>query len=73
MSLSDALGAEALDAAKAIGLVDDGGNLQPDWFQSPLAALQAMLTTPGQRAAVLRLLDALAPAQPVTNTTTNKT
>jgi len=30
--MSDGLGNEVLDLGKAIGLFDDGGNLQPHWF-----------------------------------------
>jgi hypothetical protein len=59
--MSDQLGSEIIDLAKAIGLFDDGGNLQASWFENPLASIESVLTTDTQRAAFLRLLDALLP------------
>src|ERR1051325_7201361 len=57
------VGQEALSAAKAIGLFDGDGNLSPQWFSSPLQALENMLTTPVQRAALLDLRDQLFPPE----------
>ena len=59
--MSDDLGNEVLDLGKAIGLFDDGGNLQPHWFENPLTRIEAIFTTDSQRAAFLRVLDALLP------------
>jgi hypothetical protein len=49
------------NAAKAIGLFGSDGNLSSDWFTNPLIPLGKVLTDPGQRAAVLGLLDQLWP------------
>ena len=57
----DQLGSEILDLGKAIGLFDDSGNLQAPWFDNPLNAIESILTNDTQRAAFLRLLDALLP------------
>ena len=62
--MSDGLGNEVLDLGKAIGLFDDGGNLQPHWFENPLHNIESIFTADTQRAAFLRVLDALlAPVQ----------
>ncbi len=60
---------EVLDLGKAIGLFDDGGNLRPQWFEDPLGdnthpnGITTIFTNDTQRAAFLRVLDALlAPA-----------
>ncbi|UWZ84403.1 DUF6603 domain-containing protein [Occallatibacter riparius] len=52
------LGNEILDLAKAIGLFNDSG-LNADWFGNPLDHIQAIFTNDTQRAAFLRVLDAL--------------
>jgi large repetitive protein len=57
--MSDGLGNEVLDLGKAIGLFDDGGNLQPHWFENPLHNIESIFTADTQRAAFLRVLDAL--------------
>ncbi|HEY3705718.1 MAG TPA: hypothetical protein VGL22_11690, partial [Terracidiphilus sp.] len=57
------LGNEVLDLGKAIGLFNDGGGLNADWFGNPLTHIEAIFTDDTQRAAFLRVLDALlAPA-----------
>jgi len=68
--MSDALANEVLDLGKAIGLFDDGGSLRPQWFENPLGdtsnteSIKSIFTNDTQRAAFLRVLDALlAPAQ----------
>ncbi len=62
--MSDGLGNEVLDLGKAIGLFDDGGNLQPHWFENPLHNIESIFTADTQRAPFLRVLDALlAPVQ----------
>jgi large repetitive protein len=62
--MSDGLGNEILDLGKAIGLFDDGGGLQPHWFENPLNHIESIFTVDTQRAAFLRVLDALlAPVQ----------
>ena len=62
--MSDGLANEVLDLGKAIGLFSDQGDLQPDWFGDPLTNIESIFTTPTQRAAFLRVLDALlAPVQ----------
>jgi len=60
---------EVLDLGKAIGLFDDGGSLRPQWFEDPLGVsthpngITTVFTNDTQRAAFLRVLDALlAPA-----------
>lgn len=61
--MSDGLGNEVLDLGKAIGLFDDGGTIQPHWFENPLNHIESIFTDDAQRAAFLRMLDALlAPA-----------
>jgi hypothetical protein len=62
---TDDLAAEVTAAAQAIGLLNGDGGLDPHWFEHPLSALAAVLTNADQRAAVLRLLDAVAPAAQV--------
>ena len=62
--MSDGLANEVLDLGKAIGLFSDQGDLQPDWFGDPLTNIESIFTKPTQRAAFLRVLDALlAPVQ----------
>ncbi|HEY1502139.1 MAG TPA: DUF6603 domain-containing protein [Acidobacteriaceae bacterium] len=62
--MSDGLGSEVLDLGEAIGLFDGNGNLQPHWFEDPLGNVEKIFTTDSQRAAFLRVLDALlAPVQ----------
>ena len=58
------LGNEVLDLGKAIGLFNDGGSLQTHWFNDPLQNIESIFTVDTQRAAFLRVLDALlAPVQ----------
>src|SRR6185295_9534840 len=61
MISANELDRELLDAGKAIGLITDDGNLNSDWFTAPLDRLEAIISNPVQRAALLRLLDALLP------------
>ena len=62
--MSDGLANEVLDLGEAIGLFDGSGNLQPHWFENPLNHIESIFTDDAQRAAFLRVLDALlAPAQ----------
>jgi hypothetical protein len=61
--MSDGLGNEVLDLGKAIGLFDDGGSLQPHWFENPLNHIESIFTVDTQRAAFLRVLELLAPVQ----------
>ncbi len=56
------LAQELIDAGQAIGLISDDRSLNADWFGSPLTHLEQMLTTPSQRAALLRALEGLLPA-----------
>jgi hypothetical protein len=61
---ADQLSGEILDLGKAVGLFDDNGNLQPNWFENPLSStdgIAAIFTSDTQRAAFLRVLDALLP------------
>jgi len=64
MSNGDQLSGELLNVGKAIGLLDDGGNLQTSWFQDPLSNIENVLQAPAQRAALLNVLaDFLTPEQ----------
>jgi hypothetical protein len=58
------IGPGILAAAKAIGLLDGGGNLSASWFENPLDGVASLLSSADQRAAVLTLLDQFFP--PVT-------
>src|SRR6516225_4911923 len=60
MPTAAGLANELTDLGKAIGLVKDDGELNSDWFNHPLDYLGSMLTGT-QRAATLRMLDALLP------------
>jgi hypothetical protein len=51
-----------LDAARALGLLAADGTVDADWFRDPLTRVRSVLADPSQRAALLGLLDALAPA-----------
>ncbi len=57
------LGNELLDLGKAIGLFDDGGNLQTSWFQNPLQNIETIFQNATQRAALLRLLNDFLPPE----------
>jgi hypothetical protein len=52
------------DAAKALGILDEGGRLQDAFFAGPLTQMRVMLTEPRRRAALLRALDGLLSAAP---------
>ena len=60
MDVSGLLGPVLTDVATAAGLVTDG-SLNASWFDSPLKDLENILTDASQRAAVLDLLDQIAP------------
>jgi hypothetical protein len=47
------------DAGRSIGLLGSDGSLSSAWFQNPFEALQDVLTDPGQRTALLSLIDHL--------------
>ena len=55
------LSPELLDAARAIGLLDGDGDLVAGWFGQPTQYLGQILSNPGQRAALLDLVDVLFP------------
>jgi hypothetical protein len=61
MISTQGLADELSDAGKLLGLLQDDGNLNAGWFGDPLGNLNSILGTPTQRAALLRLLDALMP------------
>jgi hypothetical protein len=61
MSLSP----EVEHAAKALGLLDASGGLDPSWFSAPTDRLQGILKEPAQRDAFFDLLDDLIPGDPV--------
>ncbi|HZZ37514.1 MAG TPA: DUF6603 domain-containing protein [Acidobacteriaceae bacterium] len=71
--MSDGVSNEVLDLGKAIGLFDDGGNLQPHWFENPLHEIESILTDDSQRAAFLRVLDALLPPVQLPDLPANET
>ena len=64
MSGSAGLPAVLADAAKALGILDEGGRLQDAFFAGPLTQMRVMLTEPRRRAALLRALDGLLSAAP---------
>jgi hypothetical protein len=61
VDVTDLLGPELLDLATALGLVT-GGQLNPHWFDQPLASVGTLLTNDAQRAALFGLLDQVVPA-----------
>lgn len=50
-------------SGKAIGLLNDAGNLDAGWFEEPVDRLESILSDPEQRAALLALLDAILPPE----------
>jgi hypothetical protein len=65
MISTQGLANELSDAGKLLGLLQDDGNLNAGWFGDPIGNLESILGTPAQRAALLRLLDALMPPAPL--------
>lgn len=61
MISANELGPELLDLGRLLGLIDEGGGLNSAWFESPLTRLESIVSDATQRAALLRLLDALLP------------
>ncbi|HEY8740445.1 MAG TPA: hypothetical protein VIN56_07625, partial [Candidatus Dormibacteraeota bacterium] len=55
------LAKELVDAGQAIGLIAEDRSVNVDWFNSPVGHLEQMLTSPPQRAALLRALEGLLP------------
>lgn len=53
---------EVLDLGKAIGLIADNSDLNSDWFADPLEKIKTIISNPEQRAALLRMVDAVLPA-----------
>lgn len=51
-----------LALAKALGLLDADGNIDPEWFNSPMARLQTIIDNPIQRRGLFDLLDTALPA-----------
>ena len=50
-------------SARTIGLLDEDGDLNAGWFQSPDSQLRTIIADPAQRAALLALLDAVLPPE----------
>src|SRR5579863_4013882 len=71
--MSDGLGNEVLDLGESIGLFDGSGNLQPNWFENPLQHIESIFTDETQRAAFLRVLDALLAPQQLPDLPANET
>jgi hypothetical protein len=71
--MSDGLGNEVLDLGEAIGLFDGSSNLQPKWFENPLSHVESIFTDDTQRAAFLRVLDALLAPQQLPDLPANET
>ncbi|HEY2598861.1 MAG TPA: DUF6603 domain-containing protein [Candidatus Dormibacteraeota bacterium] len=71
--MSDGLGNEVLDLGEAIGLFDGSSNLQPNWFENPLSHVESIFTDDAQRAAFLRVLDALLVPEQLPDLPVNET
>jgi hypothetical protein len=61
MSMSVSVGGGVGDLLAAIGLTGPDGNLDGSWFDDPILRMRKVLSDPGQRAALFRLLDELLP------------
>ena len=59
MSIADSLPDAVATVAKAVGVLDGGGNLDPAFFDHPLRAVSGMLTRPTQRQAFVGALPIL--------------
>ncbi|MCV2393290.1 alpha/beta hydrolase, partial [Actinotalea sp. M2MS4P-6] len=64
MTISLGASGELAALASAIGLLDEHGELDLDWFSAPLAKLEGMLRTPSQRAALGEFFDLALPPEP---------
>ncbi|MGH8891780.1 MAG: DUF6603 domain-containing protein [Actinomycetes bacterium] len=64
MSLDLGLPRELDALARAAGLVDGSGQLDPDWLAEPLTRLRAALHSPAQRAGLGEFLDLALPPTP---------
>jgi hypothetical protein len=53
------------NAGRSIGLLGSDGSLSSAWFQNPLEELKGVLTDPGQRTALLSLIDRLWKPEPI--------
>jgi len=65
VNVAGLLGPLLTGVGKAAGLIDASGNLDASWFGDPLQRLESILTDATQRAAVLDLLDRIAPPDDV--------
>src|SRR5437899_1144936 len=61
MISTQGLASELSDAGKLLGLIQEDGGLNESWFSHPIDNLEGILGNSSQRAALLRLLDALLP------------
>lgn len=61
MISTENLAGELSDAGKLLGLLNDTGGLNDDWFGDPLGQLEGALTRQGGRDALVNLLNALLP------------
>lgn len=61
MTLDLGIDPQTASLLTAIGLTDSDGQLVASWFDHPMAAIRRILSSPTQRAALLRLLDELLP------------
>ena len=57
----EGLSGELADLGRALGALNGNAEFDPDWLADPLDRLETILSDAGQRAALLRLLDALVP------------
>ena len=60
----DEIGEKAFDIATLIGLLDENGDLQPDWFSSPLTQLEE---TPGRAKTLIRSIQSFLAPRAETN------
>ncbi|HWY29309.1 MAG TPA: DUF6603 domain-containing protein, partial [Candidatus Acidoferrum sp.] len=60
----DEIGEKAFDIATLIGLLDENGNLQTDWFSSPLTHLEA---APGRAKALIQSIQSFLAPRSETN------
>jgi large repetitive protein len=67
MAVTD-ISPEVQDLAVALGVLEAGGGLRPEFFANPLGQAAGLLRDPARRAALGHLIDALVPQDPAAPT-----